>query len=409
MKLIYCLLLLLCSAVSNAQPTDAPLSIGQQLPTLRFNNMYNYVSKTMDVKAGKAKLILLDFWATTCGNCISKFALLDSMKLANKQSLEVILVNSRGTNDDLARIQKLFTRLNSIRGTPLSLPVAVDDIKARQLFPHKYIPHYVWLSQDLQVMAITGGETVTAGNINAALAGDYQNLADEIHDAVFDIQQPFLANTAVKKEHLLFSSSVTAQIPGLASSSYTNESGGYTSTMRYSNASLNYLLFYAYNTIPPKNTILWETAAGDPFKNQRFCYELITSSMPATQARTLMQQDLQRYFGIRARQENRLMDTYILKADTVTLNKYLSKGGLAANTLRDAGDRRLQNQSLESLRGWLDKNMELPVLDETGYTRRVDISFPEPVFDFSQINNLLLPFGLSLQKAKRRVSCFIIY
>ncbi|RYE23105.1 MAG: DUF3738 domain-containing protein [Sphingobacteriales bacterium] len=410
MKLLFCISIFLCPYGSGAYPaTDTvPLKPGDQVRTLIFKNMYNYKAAQLNVKKTGAQLIILDFWATWCGPCLKKFPMLDSLRFAHKGALEVILVSSAGTNDDLARVKTVFARLNKAQPRPLSLPVTLHDVAAKKLFPHKGLPHYAWLSASGKVLAITDGEAVTPKNITAAINGQALELPLQFRDPDFDISKPFLTNDAFTQADLLFSSSVTNAVAGVGRSFYSNRQGNLVSNIRCLNSSLQPLLFYAYDCLPSKNNILVETTAPERF-NGRYCYELITPVMPVSDALLLMQADLHRFFGVRLKREVRLRDVYILTADPILLKTTVAQPGASANTLNDTGDRRLVNRPLEELQFWLTNKMDLPVVDETDFTQPVSLQLEDTSFSLAALNSQLNPLGLTLSPVQRRIDCFIIY
>ncbi|MGH2645715.1 MAG: hypothetical protein ACRDE2_17320, partial [Chitinophagaceae bacterium] len=78
MKKIFLLIMgLICLAASlQAQSHRAiePLSIGDTVPDVVFNQMMNYHSKTAQLSDFEnKKLIILDFWSTSCTACIDYF------------------------------------------------------------------------------------------------------------------------------------------------------------------------------------------------------------------------------------------------------------------------------------------------------------------------------------------------
>src|SRR5690606_10011446 len=83
----------------------------------------------------RAKLIILDFWATWCSNCLAKIK-------------ELHLINSEDSHADIAIISVSTQKAKEIEtffsqgrfNGPQFLSI-VDDTLFNKLLPHTYIPH----------------------------------------------------------------------------------------------------------------------------------------------------------------------------------------------------------------------------------------------------------------------------
>lgn len=156
------ILLLLCPMVSSAQ--YQPLTIGSALPPMEFDSVVNFSNTTLCTADLKGKLVVLDFFATWCGSCRKNIPLLDSLQRKYKDRLQVVLVSSINTKDDITRIKAFYSRMAAM-GHTLTMPAIVHDSVLMQLFPFTTIPHYVWLDENLTVKAITSSAFVTEENI----------------------------------------------------------------------------------------------------------------------------------------------------------------------------------------------------------------------------------------------------
>lgn len=423
MKLFYCLLLSLCPYVSKSQRSKiTALGIGDKIPGNILMQLLSTQAKTPDLSVAKSKLIILDFWATWCGNCIKKFPMLDSMQQANPSSLQVLLVNTAGSGDNQIKVDRLFARVNAGRSRPIQLPVILSDSILTRYFPHNLLPHYVWLGQDGVILAITDGDAVTRQNILAAISGHLPTLPFKEDLENFNASEPlFINGNGGSGQALKSRSSFAAYIPGLPPSSRVNTISGSGAThLLYTNMPAVQLLSYAYRSSVNKNRIYISTADSTglyPFDKDEswlqansFTYELITSAGKDT-AFIYMQQDLQRYLGLAARTANLRTACYILSADTALLSRYTAGGNTSAYMLNNNTNRCIQNRQLSALVSHLDAKLPLPVIDETAFLKTVNICLPDglDVQDIAALQTALQPYGLSLTPAHRMLPNFIIY
>ena len=410
MKLICWLLLLVCPyiGISKGFDTVTPLSVGDHTPDITFT-MYNYSYPSASLSTFKGKIILLDFWATWCSVCVKKIPLLDSLQRVHTNDLQVILVSALNTGDTKEKAGRFLHNI--------SLPVALKDTVADRLFAHKLLPHYVWLDRNMKIIGITGGEEVTAANIEAVIHGKRVSFPVKEDITGFDRQKPLFVNgNGGNGAGLEFRSTLSAHISGLPSGSHINrDSKGLVTGVIITNTSRFYLLEEAYRRYMPLNrvhlavndsTLLPGTK--DPFDN--YCYELITPACTWEKACAYMRQDLERYFGLGIRIEKLLTACYVLSADTSLLYTYKSRGGKPESFLYEPAHRYLVNRPF-SIRGhYLDETLDLPVADESGININVDIDLGKTdLKNISALQEALSRYGITLVRSERMLDNLIIY
>ncbi|MGJ7032306.1 TlpA family protein disulfide reductase [Niabella hirudinis] len=164
---------ILCLYVAAQENVIKPLTIKDTVPDIIFSNLYNHPAKTIRLSDFKGKLVILDFWAAWCGGCVYKLSALDSLQQRYAAKLQIISVNcTKRTKDTPEKIAALLRQWQQANGKTFS-PLVVADSSSlfKKMFPHRSIPHYVWISPEGTVAAITGSEELTEQNINALLKG----------------------------------------------------------------------------------------------------------------------------------------------------------------------------------------------------------------------------------------------
>ncbi len=149
-----------------------PLAVGDTMPPFLLSNILNWHAAQINLQELKHKLVILDFWGTWCSSCLKGFARLNSLQQQFPLQLQPILVNNTLTTADTQEnIQAYLSKRNQSPKTTIRFPVAVEESpELQQLFPHLFLPHYVWLYNN-RVIAITSSSELTKQNISAVLSG----------------------------------------------------------------------------------------------------------------------------------------------------------------------------------------------------------------------------------------------
>lgn len=410
------ILALLCPLLSAGQKSNkiTPLIIGDTLPDMVLSNIINYKSSTARLSSFRGKPVLLDFFATWCGSCMKELPKLDSLQKQFAGQVQIVLVTYEGAE----KVEAL--RKKNSRFASMQIPVVVSDSSLSALFPHRYLPHTVWINRQGRVLATTGAESLTASNLQSLLQGQSLNLTLKSDLTGFDPQRPLLAQPGMQN-NLLFQAVFAKELRGAGTSlsSLTD-----TLNHRQRLTCINY-------SLPG----LWELALGQPFSNRwllhlndslvtqagepfsvyktPWCYErILPSAVSKQQARAWMQQDLARYFNLSASFQKQWVSCWVLVA-TPAAKALKTKGGRPASLLaNDSGLKHLRNQPIAKLVKAL--NHSVPghpapiVLNETGITYNIDITLKSPLNDLPALKKELQPYGLDLLPAQREIEVFVL-
>lgn len=137
------------------------LQIGDTVTDVSLHNIVNYRDSTVNISDFKGKLLILDFWATWCTSCIEHFPFLDSMSIKYPDKLAVIGVGYESSE----KIKGFFSSKKSSDGKRYKLSSIVEDTTLSGFFPHRTVPHVIWIKPDQIVGAITSGDQLTEPNI----------------------------------------------------------------------------------------------------------------------------------------------------------------------------------------------------------------------------------------------------
>ena len=401
MKYILCLLVVLCPFFSKADglPLIKPLKIGDRVPDIYFNHILNYPATKGPFSKIKKKYTLIDFWATTCGSCIHKFPLLDSMQRAYRGELAVLLISS-SPRDTKEKVEKLFRKLNQNPAKPLTMPVMLGDTRANALLPHIYVPHYAWVGADGKIAAITGEEAVTAEHLQGFVCGE---------PLAFPVKEDRQDAAAVPA---IYQSQLMAFIPGLAAGTrMEQDSLGGISSLLISNQPVLTLLKFAYALyVHPSLQHIAAIDSSVLISMPVYSYQQISPARPLAIIRVRMQEDLERYFGYRITSQKMPTPCYRLLVDSSLLKKSAAGSGENANSLAGRPPHYFRNRPLSDLAEYLEKTLPLPFIRSYDFRGKISISLPDELpTDFNGWQQILAVYGIYLMEDTAELSHYFIY
>ncbi|SDF80975.1 Thiol-disulfide isomerase or thioredoxin [Mucilaginibacter pineti] len=433
-NLLFIVLATLCLNFSAHAQDKTALKIGDQVPDITINNILNYKdangnpATTAKISDFKGKLLIIDFWATWCSPCVAMIPKMDSLQKEFTGKVQFLPVAYQGE----AEIAPFLERLEKQSNRHSNLPEVFADKVLVKLFPHTYLPHYVWIDSNGIIKAISGFEDVTADNIKGLLKNERKQISEK-HDVTqipYDNHLPLLINNnGGKGQSLCYHSLLTQYVDGLPAgvTQYPLDSiRGLKITARnvpllwiYRTAYGEKKDFFATNRIKllVKDTShITSGLSGGPYlqwlrEGNGYCYELVVPPYLATQAYQIMQRDLAMLFSqYKAKIESQKKDCLVL-IRTTKKDMIHSAGGNPAGGF-DATGFHLQNLPLSSLILQLNVYyMQLspyPVIDETGYTAKVDIHITANLSDVTSLNAALAKYELRFIRAKRQINVLTI-
>jgi thiol-disulfide isomerase/thioredoxin len=403
-----------------------PLIIGDQTPDIEVNNIYNYSSPSLHLNQLKGKLVILDFWATWCSSCIKEFPKMQDLQKQFSNQVQILMIDTDSSETE-KHVNNFLTRRKDRTGEAFTLPYALHNYEVGQYFPHREIPHYIWINRSGRVVGITNAEDVTAKNVEAFLNDTSYTLLTKRDYLRFNPQKPLLVdeNGGDDPTGFLYRSIITGFKENLGAEigNRLAPNGG---VIRFYalNCNLLALLGMAYHSVfegcgldriiveskKYSRSYFTDISLGMLPEN-RYCYEIITPPVPQAEITKYMQQDIYRNFKIGAKKEMRVMNCYVLQTNS-SVAKIRTKGGepgvdVEKNTLhkylRNESTSELVNQVIQS-------HFSIPVIDETHLGYNIDLSFPFNFHDYTseEIIKYLHEHGLELTHTKRNLEAIVI-
>lgn len=228
-RLLVCILLLLLfnDSISAQISSRDSLFINDALWTTPLKVVNHPAGKDqIELKEYSDKrLIILDFWGSTCAPCIKGLQKLDSMEVDPR--VIVIPVSSEKKSTVVATLIRHELKTFSV----------YDDSVLNKYFPHQFIPHQIWILGG-KIISVTNGHDTDSSTISSVLNGKHV-VSEQKKDLFFDNSQHLAkANYIDLNKHILSATTITDRINGL---------GGQRGFIQ--NDSLS-ILFYFNNNLP---------------------------------------------------------------------------------------------------------------------------------------------------------------
>lgn len=403
--------------------SQTALSVGDQVPEMKISNVINHSSPSINTSEYKGKLLIIDFWATWCSPCIAVMPKSDSLQKAFADQIQILPVTYQSEKD----VQRLLAKASKLKN--VTLPFVTGDTILTKLFPHKELPHYVWIDKAGTVVAITGRHEVNAVTIKKMLTESGQALAQK-KDAMkpYDPETPLLFQPLdIQRKQILFQSLLSSYVEGVQSRfDVIRDEQGSVTRITMANVWIQLMFALAWSDETryfSRNRILLEikdpsvlisNQEGEPLKawlrNHAWCYEVIVPKPLSAKVFEIMRSDMTRLFPqYIASVEKRAMPCLVL-VRTSDIDK-LKSSQTSSVSNADAFSLSITNSSIQLLVSQLNhylQHLNKPVVDDTGYKGNVDINLDARLSSVDDLRKALKTYDLDLIEKKHDIEVLVI-
>jgi len=409
--------------------TAKGIQIGQQLPDITITNLHNYKDKngqsatTARISDFKGKLLILDFWATWCSPCVAMIPKMDSLQKQFEGKVQFLSVTYQTEKEVLPFLEKLEKQ----KDKHYDVPNAIADKELRALFPHVYLPHYVWIDENGLVQAITEAFYINAAEISSLLkANTIQAKVKVDIPNKYNVSKPLFLSNNPDNNNIIKQSTFSKYMEGIGSGFNQNIYSSEKLAKKWftiRNRPITGIFQAAYQK-GIKETILevkdvsileHKVKISEDYRDwlrngNGFCYELLIDSTDADIALQYIRQDLSSFFKeYTASIEKRKVKCLTL-VRTSNLDKILTKGGLPKAQATKFG------ASFTScfLRVFVDRmkfylqNHPLPLVDETGFKEMADLNIQANLSNVEELNTALGKYDLKFVEKEAYIDMLII-
>lgn len=420
-----------------------PLRKGDIIPNIPLTIYKNNEVQKIRLYDLNKKLIILDFWSTSCSSCILQMSHLQKLQQDFKQDIQVIVV----TKNTKQEIDRLKERIRGHISPEISyafdyLSFITSDSILSIIFPHEGFPIHVWIDSSKKLKAITYSTTTTNENVQNFLKGDKIKLAEQGLRNI-DRSNPisWLDSDTGYIDQLKYYSFIFSRIEHKGgydrqvSPSFDSVSGKVTAFNIVNSPipDLYKLAYFKYkhpNIGIPDSKIFLETKDKNRFyapKNETeylnwadsnlYSYAIKVTPEDADSIYTLMKLELDKFFKLKSKIEYRKVKCMVLKQTKLLIRSVsnIDKNELAVDST--GSWMVLQHQPIallasriESLINYYDAYQ--PFFNETDFDQNIDIVLPwsSELKDISlnQIRKSLNLYGFDLREEYKTIKMIVL-
>lgn len=408
---------------AQAQSGIRPLTIGDTVPDITFNNLLNYPAKTAKLSDFRGKLVILDFWATWCASCVNHFPQAEALEREFRGNLKFILINSITTTDRKETVsQFLKKRIRAER--PVSLTITSEDSAAGKLFPHTSLPHYAWVNGSGVLIAITGPEELTGENIRKAISSE----SLQVHTKRdMDLTKRIYLKDNVPKELLrhyaLFFKGRLLDLNGGGGVTYPRMNGDEYEGILFGNTTLYQIyttlageILENYNNDPVRIKYSPDDSSGLYFSDYRnkqrsnewhtknvVTLELYAPSKTRKELFVKVLEELNNYSDYRA-------EVKIVKTKCYVLKKTPAAGSVEKDTPKVVDSSYTSYGNIWDIKSLIVRLRpeKIPLIDQTGYSGAIQLPIPVKAGTLEELKPDLQKLGLILQQEEVMVPMLFI-
>ena len=403
-----------------AQSTPAkPVKIGDSLKDHVLSGVINHPKSQLPLADFQGKLLIMEFWSTTCGACIKMWPKLLELQKKFDGQIQIVLVN---TYQGAPLVRKAIEKRKKLAGVQMTLPIAcADSVTGKQLFPHSGVPFVVWVDPKGIVKSISLSQDLTEAKIQAMLSGQIPEMSGYIGNNEFihpDFSKPLIGDSAVMAlsplTHYSGLSLADRRIwPGFGFNKngktglYNAVASNYSPKDLYRLAYSSDSLYHGESEMIQMNRV--EINLADSAK---YLYQLISPARSKEQIQKEMQADLRRLFPASVRWEKRVKPCLVLSMQDSSAVRctnpkdvkfLLDESQLVINGIN-------MTYFLLALKSSTPYNYSpYPLIDETGFKGLLgEINIEADIYNPAKLDAALAKYKMTLKIQPREVDVLLV-
>jgi uncharacterized protein (TIGR03435 family) len=397
------LLILWLSLLLSVPASHAQTILGQPAPNLRFASVLNGPQPSLTLAQLRGKVVLLEFWGTYCGPCLTAMPHLQELQRQFAGRLQVVAISA----DSPARLGRFLEARPSNLLFASVVGAASDSLQ--QLFSYQLIPHSVLLDAAGRVVASTEPTYITAQVIEQVLKGQKINLPLK-QDLVEQnpIATCFPAMAATPPRFLV--QPALRGVGGMTRTYPQDTSAFHNRRLTAINITLPELYRLAYGGLSSRRTLDLRPARPTGTKSPKYCLDIIVPKGQEAALLPTLRQELAARFDLRATLEPRAKQVYLLRVADARKLPPATDSQKPSRVAASEGTYQGANVTLAEVADYLESFglVELPVLLASPITARYNLDFSYQPEKPGDLLRALADLGLTLEKAERPVEMLVL-
>jgi len=398
MKNVFLSFLLVC-ATSCVLAQGLQIKPGDQFPDIAIQNLLNAPVKTVSPGKPQNKFYILNVWGTWCSPCLPEMDTLAKLQLANSNTIQVLAVS-----DDTPE------RLNTyLKKKPSKIWFASDTASFfYQLFALAYVGQSIIVNPNGKVIALVRSDSINQALINKMLKGVQVKSNGETKVKPVNNSDDIFGVDSTLNHSFSIRGYMAGQPSGSRRYNGRNKYSG--RRISFTNATAVSLLKDAYGIVSEKQLVfeIPEKQVSD-FDNKQtlFCVDLLVKPEEKDSLMQILREKLRLLLPVKVRIDYREMPVYALvnksfsqpESKTEQMSYSFSGRGYDSQgaTMAQFADDYLTNES------------SIPVVDETGLTKKYDIKTNVEMRTKEGILKSINDIGLDLVKKEKNMKVLVFY
>lgn len=397
------LLILWLGLLLSASTSHAQALLGQPAPNFHFNTVLNGPQPSLTLAQLRGKVVLLEFWGTFCGPCLTAMPHLQELQRQFAGRLQVVAISA----DSPARLARyLQARPSNLLFAAVS--GATQD-SLQQFFSYQIIPHSVLLDATGRIVASTSPENITAQVMSKVIKGEEVILPLKQDMVGQNPIATYFPATAATPPRFLMQPALRG-VGGMTRTYPQDSSAFHNRRLTALNITLPELYRLAYGGLSYVRTLDLRPAAPASIKSPPYCLDIIVPKGQEATLLSTLRQELAARFDLRATLEPRTKQVYVLRVADAGKLPPATNSQKPSSIAASAGTYQGENVTLAEVADYLEGFgiVKLPVLLAAPATAHYNLKFEYQPEKPGDLLRALADLGLTLEKAERPVEMLLL-
>lgn len=385
-------------------------SYGQS--SFEYKTFLKLEGQKFDLRILKGKPILLELIDGQCLACFKNMPFMNQLKDKLKDRVEFILLGK-----DEKKLPGIIEKFQMKYGLKI---MTIFDSTLYQSLGASFVPFYVWIDRDGNIVRKTTFEFVNERNLLLFAEGNFNFFQQSTKKQVLVDNDSYNFSINDVLQGSFFSSYVDSLVVNTPNRLSMSE---FKYGIRIVNSKVSDLALLAWfgrriwYRSDEQHGEIWpivefETDNIQSILSQRVCYSFKTQKyIPPTVIQEQLRQDLCKYFGLTGQVIVKEEDCWVLKREDMSDQFLRSKTTYDKRMLRESVG------GLEMISGGINTALDIieyktqirtPIIDKTGILWLIDLSFEADMTDIEEVKKALMQKGLILTKEKRLMQVLVI-